>query len=167
MSEPPTTAEVERSWVAWLGQQDDQIMNYLNSWNWTTGLTLEQLQAVASRLDLFLQELNNARRAADELSRQGAPTFAQRLDAAIQNLQATRSSVQQMYISTVNTQAQIAQIGQRTDAAIGQMYGAMANESIRVRNQLHQQYMDQQYGNCFVCHTPIGIVGGGYCWQHR
>ncbi len=166
MSDPSTTAEVERSWLAWLGQHDDQIVNYLNTWDTTRALTLAELQAIASRLDLFLQDLNNARHAAGELSRQGAPAFAQRLDAAIQNLQGTRSSVQQMYVSTAATQAQIAQIQQSTSQATGQMYGNMANQMIAARIQNHQQYMDRQYGNCFVCHTYIGIAGGGYCWQH-
>ena len=166
MSDLRATAEAERSWLVWLGQRDDQIMNYLNSYNVNTALTLEQLQAIASTLDQHMQELNSARQAADELSRQGAPTFGQRLDAAIQSLQTTRSTFQQMYTSTASTQAQIAQIQQRTSDAVGQMYGDMANSMIRARIQSHQEYMDRQYGNCLICHTYIGIPGGGYCGLH-
>jgi hypothetical protein len=33
MSDPGTTAEVERSWLVWPGQHDDQIVNYPNSWD--------------------------------------------------------------------------------------------------------------------------------------
>ena len=117
-------------------------------------------------LDQHMQDLNKARQAADELSRQGAPTFGQRLDAAIQSLQTTRSTFQQMYMSTAATQAQIAQIQQRTSDAVRQIYRDMADDSIRTRNQSHQEYMDRQYGNCFICHTYIGIPGGGYCWRH-
>ena len=166
MSDPRATAEAERSWLVWLGQSDDQFMNYLNSYDVNTALTLEQMQAILSTLDQHMQDLNKARQAADELSRQGAPTFGQRLDAAIQSLQTTRSTFQQMYMSTAATQAQIAQIQQRTSDAVGQIYRDMADDSIRTRNQSHQEYMDRQYGNCFICHTYIGIPGGGYCWRH-
>lgn len=166
MSDPNATAELERSWLAWLGQHDDQIMNYLNSWDWTVALTPTQLQAIASRLDLFMQDLTNARRAAEELTRQGAPTFAQRLDTAIQTLQGTRGSVQQMYSSAAITQAQIAQIQQNKNQAIGQIYSNMANSSIAARNQNHQEYIDRLNGNCLTCHMPIGIPGGGYCALH-
>ena len=166
MSDPRATAEAERSWLVWLGQRDDQFMNYLNSYDVNTALTLEQMQAIMSTLDQHMQDLNKARQAADELSRQGAPTFGQRLDAAIQSLQTTRSTFQQMYMSTAATQAQIAQIQQRTSDAVGQIYRDMADDSIRTRNQSHQEYMDRQYGNCFICHTYIGIPGGGYCWRH-
>lgn len=166
MSDSPTTTEVEQSWLVWLGQRDDQIVNYLNSYDVNTALTLEQLQAIASTLDQYMQELNNARQAADDLSRLGAPTFAQRLDAAIQTLKGTRSTVQQMYVSTAATQAQIAQIRHDTSVATGQIYGNMANDMTAARIRNHQEYMDRQYGNCFVCHTPIGIAGGGYCWRH-
>jgi ABC-type transporter Mla subunit MlaD len=166
MSDTRATAEAERSWLVWLGQRDDQFMTYLNSYDVNTALTLEQIQAIMSTLDQHMQDLNKARQAADELSRQGAPTFGQRLDAAIQSLQTTRSTFQQMYMSTAATQAQIAQIQQRTSDAVGQIYRDIADDSIRTRNQSHQEYMDRQYGNCFICHTYIGIPGGGYCWRH-
>jgi hypothetical protein len=166
MSDPHTAADLERDWLAWLGQRNDRIVNYLNSWNVTRALTPAELQGIVGTLDQHLQELINARPTANDLSRQGAGNFAQRLEAAIQDFQGTRNTFQQMYVSTAATQAQIAEIRQRTSQATQQIMGDIAADMRSAQSQNHQRYIDVMNGNCFVCHTPIGVPGGGYCSLH-
>ncbi len=163
----PPTASPEQQWLSWLAKQNEQIANYLNSWPVDRAFSLAELQGMVNTLEWHLQQLKAARSAAADLGRQGAWNFGQQLEAAIQSLQGTYSTCQQMYRSTAATQAQIDQIGQRTSAAIGNMWQQTAINTQNTTNTIHQQHIDVMNGNCFVCHVGIGVPGGGYCPRHR
>jgi hypothetical protein len=147
MSDPGSVANVEQSWLAWFDQQQQQITSYLSSWQVLRAQNPEEIRGIVITLDQYLRTLNGAVPAANTLSRQGAPSFMQRLNTEIQLRQGT-----------------LALYYKRHSIAVTALMNA-ANARAMM-NQSHQRYIDVMSGSCFDCHLPGLVAGGGYCLRH-
>lgn len=167
MPDPESVAGAEQSWFSWLGQKHEQVMNFLDPWRVNRVLSREDLRGIVITLDQYVQALNGAIFAASALSRQGALSFAQRLNTEIEDLRTAQALYQQMYDSAVAGGAQVAQIwcdaGQSATSTVVQ---AAAHHQQEAVSRSVQAFRDAREGNCFDCHQPIGVRGGGYCLEH-
>lgn len=166
MPDPESVAGAEQSWFSWLGQQHEQIMNSLDPWRVNRALSPEDLCGIVITLDQYLQALNGAVSAASALSRQGALRFAQGLNAEIEDLRIAQALYHQMYDSAVATGAQVAQIWRDAGRSATSTVLEAAHHQQEVFSRSAQGFRDVQEGNCFDCHQPIGVPGGGYCPEH-
>jgi hypothetical protein len=165
MPDPESVADAEQSWFTWLRRRHEQVMNFLDPWRVNRVLSPEDLSEIVITLDQYVQALNGAVFAASALSRQGALSFAQQLNTEIEDLRTTQALYLQMYDSALAAGAQVARIWR--DA--GQSTASIMVETAPPQEALSrsiQIFRDSQEGNCFDCHQPIGVTGGGYCAEH-
>ncbi len=165
MSGQQNPSEVSQQWLAWLGQQTDAGMAYVRSLT-SHALSLEELQGAVTTLDQYEQAFEGATGAASWLTEQGLPQFAEQLDFAIRDVRTARSSYYEMVDAALREAAARQQqwIEANQFATINLIDSTRYSQAVFQRSL--QGILDVQEQNCFVCHTYIGVVGGGYCAEH-
>jgi hypothetical protein len=165
MGNPQSPAAVQASVLAALDTLDAQIRSYVNTFPVGWGVTSDAIAQWINGLSQRLWQLQQYLPAGQWLQAQGWPQVAQRLDARLRDLTQARNVYIETYQNTVRSENQRRGIWQDAQQfALGQIQQATAHRQA-VFNRSLQGWFDVNERNCFDCHRPIGIVGGGYCYD--
>jgi hypothetical protein len=98
-----------------------------------------------------------------ELNRQGRSAPEQFMRAMLADLANVSRIYGEMFRDRVGVERGFAQIWSDANAfAQANLMASLANQSAMFHEQ-QNAFLDVMEGNCFICHEPIGIAGGGYC----
>jgi hypothetical protein len=156
-------ADVQASLLAALDTQDASARAYLNSF---------PLGAPSSAIATWIGGLGQVEWGYQRfqpvctwLGQQGLPQGQQRLGAALNWLTQQRTTYVGMYNDKVQAENTQAAIWQNANQFGVNQAMAANNYQNAVTSNWVQGMLDVDENRCYGCHEPIGVPGGGYCYD--
>jgi hypothetical protein len=156
-----TPDDAEQTTLAALESIKQRIMAYCQSF--PVGGSASQMAQFLPRLPDFAGVIAAQGPAVMDLNRQGRPASEQFMRAMLADLANVSRIYGGMFRDRVKVERGFGQIwDDATTFAQANLMAALANQSAMFQTQ-QNAFIDVMEGNCFICHEPIGIAGGGYC----
>ena len=163
MPEPQLPANAEQSVFAAIKAEEQSIHAYLATC--PIGGSASAIGNWVKGLDDYFWRLLQLNPAAERLRLQGLPAAEEYLEAMSRDFAGARQKYVEMYHSTVAIQSRWPGIWQ----SAAQFTLDTISEVIQYRTAVFQNwlqgYFDVNENRCFDCHRPIGVPGGGYCFD--